>query len=350
MDIKFSKDSDPQHPQAAAPEKKSQSALVVLLLVLVGGFAYLYFFTDLIRPQIASQPAPVPVTAPQVVKMPLPDASAVPAAVAGKNNAVEKPAEPAQAAAPTTSPKTAVVAPTPAVKPAASRQEAKPAVPASAVVKTPLPTAPAAKQPVHPAAVAPKAAKKPANSVAVVKASPAKVAAVPGVAPAKPATAARKTTVQANDNGSWSIQVGSYALEETLAADMGRVRSLGLVPVVKAAERKKAQMNRLLLAEYKERAAATAAFERLKLHTSDAFMIDQRGIFAVYAGSYLLVERAGSEKARLTAEGFPVSIKHTAVAIPSQSLIVGPFNGKKAAAAAAAKLKRAGFKPFLVRR
>lgn len=76
MDFKFSKDSGDSHPQEHSGGNKKQSTLLVLLLILIGGFTYLYFFTDLIKPQEVQKTAVAPAPAPQAVKMPLPPAKA----------------------------------------------------------------------------------------------------------------------------------------------------------------------------------------------------------------------------------------------------------------------------------
>ena len=147
--------------------------------------------------------------------------------------------------------------------------------------------------------------------------------------------------------GPWTLLAGNYALEETLSADMGRVRKSGFKPIVTPAGRKKTTMNRLLVSESNDRATAQSTLERLKHLTSDAFIIEQGGKFAVYAGSYLLSESARSEKKRLNAAGFPITVKHTEIAIPTQSLSVGPFSSKKGADAALARLRNAGIKATL---
>jgi cell division protein FtsN len=85
----------------------------------------------------------------------------------------------------------------------------------------------------------------------------------------------------------------------------------------------------------------------LKQHTSDAFILEQGGKFAVYAGSYLLTERADSEKERLAAAGIKLTIKHAEVSIPAKYLTAGTFSDKKAADAAVKKLKGIGFKATL---
>lgn len=341
MEFKIGKDSGDSQPGEAPGEKKKQSALLVLLLILVGGFTYIYFFTGLIKPLEAEKAAEAPVAAaPQVVKMPLPAREGEAAKPAAKE------APKVVAAAP-------VAAIAPAAKPAAA--PAKPAVaPAAKTAPAPVPPKPieepkkaeAAKpseKKSQPAGVAEKKGDVKKPVVAEKKGAPAKDAAK------KPATdeqakpeAAAKTKKTTND--AWTLVVGNYVLEEALSADMGRVRKAGFQPIVKPSSRKKSAMNRLLVSEFNDRASALSSLEKLKRHTSDAFVIEQGGKFAVYAGSYLQTEAANSEKARLNSAGFSTTIKHTDIAIPSQSLAVGPFKSKKAADAALGKLKSAGIK------
>ncbi|MFZ4855820.1 MAG: SPOR domain-containing protein [Desulfuromonadaceae bacterium] len=351
MDIHFSNDSGSSQ-QAVSAEKTKQRALLLLLLILIGGFIYLYFFTGLIKPPEAQKTVEAPAAPPQIVKMPLPPrggevvkAKENPAATAG----------PPKAAAPAVVASTApavkpVAAPPVSVKPVAApvvapAASAKPAsVPAKPSV-TPV-AAPAAKAVPTPPALKPKDESK---KSAAVKPAEKKPLPVP-TADKKPGTtaaASKNEGKKAAAVGPWSIIVGDYVLEEALSADLGRVRKSGLDPVVKPGSRKKAAMNRLLVSEYNERLSAQAALEKLQRHTSDAFVIEQGGKFAVYAGSYLKSEAASSEKERLKAAGFATTLKRMDLAIPSQTLSVGPFASKKAADTARGKLQGAGLKVSL---
>lgn len=349
MDFKFSKESGNSQQQDAPGEKKKQSTLLVLLLILVGGFAYIYFFTDLIKPQAIQTVVETPAPAPEVVKIPLPSRDGEPAKPGVK--VPEKAEAPKAAVAPT-----AAVAPI--VKPVAA--PAKPA-PTKPVPAKPAPAAKPADQKPQSAAVADKKVEKTAPAKAEAK-KPTAEAKKPAAADKKSAPSknvAKKagsdsktkqaTVVKAKKakSGTWSLLVGNYVLEEALSADMGRVRKAGFTPLIKPSGRKKMTMNRLLVSEFNDRAAAQSALGELKRHTSDAFVIEQGKKFSVYAGSYMLKEAANSEKARLKAAGFNIIVKHADVAIPSQSLSVGPFNSKKAADSALGKLKGAGIKARL---
>lgn len=356
MDFKFSKDSGDSQPGEASGEKKKQSALLVLLLILVGGFSYLYFFTDLIKPQEGQKPAETPAPVAQIVKIPLPTREGEPAEPNGKT-AEKTDASKAAASPPVTvaapEVKPAVVpakpapAPTPAVKPAPAptkpKEELKKPEAAKPADKKPQPVATTDKKGEKTAATTAETKK---HAVADKKSPPAKDGAKRPVS-AGHAKLAPVVKTQKTAAGSWTLTVGNYVLEEALSADMGRVRKAGFEPVVKPSIRKKTTMNRLLVSEFNDRATAQSILEKLKRLTSDAFIIEHGGRFAVYAGSYLQSESARSEKERLNAAGFPVSVKHSDIAIPTQSLSVGPFNSKKGADAALGKLKSAGIKATL---
>jgi cell division protein FtsN len=168
----------------------------------------------------------------------------------------------------------------------------------------------------------------------------------------KPATKPKNKTVTGPgeaSRGPWTVIVGNYLLEDALAADMVRVRKAGLEAAVQPGSKRKAPMNRLLVAEYDNRGVARAELDKLKRYTSDAFIIEHGGKFAVYAGSYLLDARAKSEKERLAAAGFTLTLKRVEVGIPTKRLSAGTFSDKKSADAVLKKLKAAGLKASLTR-
>lgn len=335
MDFKISKDSGNSQQEEAPGEKKKQSALLVLLLILVGGFTYIYFFTSLIKPQDTLKKAEAPVTAPPSVKMPLPTRVGEPAKADIK--------APKAAETPKATPPPVVTATASATKPVQPATSVKPAE------KKPQPQPTPDKKPANSAGTQDGIKKTAADTKTVStdkKSTPVKSSVkkeTSGVQ-AKP-----KTVVKSKKSGaeSWSILVGNYVLEEALSADMGKVRKSGFEPIVKPSVRKKTAMNRLFASVYNDRATAQSALEKLKRHTSDAFILEQGGKFAVYAGSYMQGESARSEKERLKAAGFPVTIKRTEIEIPAQSLSVGPFTSRKAADTALGKLKSAGVKATL---
>ncbi|MDD5284408.1 MAG: SPOR domain-containing protein [Desulfuromonadaceae bacterium] len=348
MEFKFSKGGEENLQAEPAAEKKKQSALLLLLLLLVGGFTYIYFFTGIIKPQEVSKPVETPAAQQQVVKMPLPprDKDAV------KTDAKSADVKKVAAIPPKVEPPKIAQA-SPVASPAPKMPPQPPAKPKDELKKA-EPTKPADKKPAVSEKKPAVADKKPV--VADKKSEPAKtnvkkaaeeVAPIPKAPPAKSKKPLKAEAGTATSGSTWLVLVGTYVLEDALSTDMGRVRKAGLYPVVKPGARKKTTMNRLFLSEFADRAEAKASLDKLKRHTSDAFVVEQEGKFAVYAGSYLLDAPAASEMERLKVAGFQVSLKRVEVAIPSQKLILGPFGDKKAADAALSKLKAAGVKAAL---
>lgn len=354
MDIKFSKDAGNTPQQGTGGEKGKQNILLVVLLVLVAALGYVYFFTGLIKPAAEQKVAEAPATV-QVVKKPLPSPDGVPAkSVAKADDAKEVAAAPAKPEPA----KAAPSAPAPAPKPSAA-EVAKPKVEPKKV-EAPQP---AVKKPVP---VAAKAGDKPAASD---KKQPAAAEKKPVVADKKPVVAEKKPVAVEKKAaeaqkpvkkesavasalapaGEWTVLVGNYVLEEALAADLARVRKAGVSAYIVPGSQKKTHMNRLLLAEFTDRASAQIELDKLKRSTSDAFMIDSAGMHVVYAGSYLLDARAQSEKERLTAAGFSLTLKRADVAIPTKNLTAGSFADKKVAEDTLKKLRAAGVKATLSR-
>jgi len=225
MDSNDVKQTEETQKQDLKAEKGKQNSLLIALIALVGGFSYLYFFTDMIRTQEVSKPAETP--AAQKVKKELPprDGSAVKpesAAAAGDKKepvvpAVSEPAKVAPAAPATPAPTAAVPQPKPKEEP----KKAEPVKPAEKKIVAAVPEAKEKKQPV---------AKKDA-----VKPEPVETAA---------------------KAGAWTVLVGNYVMEGSLAVDQAKIKKAGLEPVIKPGTRKKAKMNRLLLVELADRSAA----------------------------------------------------------------------------------------------
>jgi cytoskeletal protein RodZ len=352
MDFKPSNDS--------TAEKGKQNMLLVVLLILVAAFAYLYFFTGLIKPQEDQKPAEAP--APQVVKMPLPPRDGKPAAAAPAGTTAGAPETRKNAAAPA-KPEPRKVAEAKAPEAPQKPEQAKPAKTGPPEKKSVTPekkgaaleakepkTAAAAKQQPAVAAKKPAPAKENEKNAKVGAKVPAgQSGTMKKQAPATLHDKEGAKAVPATAKGPWTVVVGSYVLEDAMASDLARVRGAGLEVDVKEGGRRKTAMNRLLAGEYPARADAQKELDTLKQFTSDAFILEQSGKFAVYAGSYLLTERADSEKERLTAAGIKLTIKHAEVPIPAKYLTAGTFSDKKAADAAVKKLKGIGFKATLSR-
>ena len=375
MDFKFDKGPAADAAAQEGQGKGRQTALLAVLLVLLGGFGYLYFFTGIIRPQVQSAPPVQP--APQVVKQPLP-ARENTLPPAGSEMPGTAPTAPS-AAAPTVTPPAAVkpapvaaaapnvktpdapavkpqpVAPVPKVAQSAKEQKVQPA--AAKVMPQPAAPAPKAVQPAkdqkvqpasakvmpQPAAPAPKAA-QPAKDQKVQPAAAVKVtppAAGKNVVPAKPV--AKQSVLPVKRGGPWTLVVGSYVLEEQLAADIARVKAAGLTPVMTSGQRRITTMHRLKYGQYADSNTAQQAVELLKKQAGGGFSLQKSGIHEVFAGSFAQLGSAQVEQQRLAAAGVNVTIQKSQVAVASRKLTAGTFTDRAAAEAALRKLRQAGF-------
>src|SRR6185369_4046987 len=163
--------------QGTGEEKGTQNVLLVVLLVLVAGFGYIYFFTGLIKPTQEQKLAEAPAV-PQVIKKPLPspDGGPVKGAAGGATEAKTEVAPPVKPEPVKAAPAPAPV-PAPVVKPAV-QEAAKP----KAEVKKADVAQPAVKKPLPVAAKA-------------GETKPAPVEKKPAVAEKKPAPVEKKTAV-----------------------------------------------------------------------------------------------------------------------------------------------------------
>jgi cell division septation protein DedD len=377
MDIKFNKDSGGS-PQAAYDNKAKQNVILVVIMVLVGVVAYIYFFTGLIKPMQEQKVAEAPVSS-QTAKKPLPSPDGAPPKV--DTGEVKKdasaPAKPEPAsAAPVATVATVATAPAsvapakPVVKETAKPKEGlKVAEESQQGVKKPSPavgkagaekmalvekkqTVVAENKPLTAKGVEKKPAdmKKPADTKKPAEKQSAAVAVVAKVKKIQQKPA-KKVAVSDNVAGSgpWTVLIGNYVLEEAMATDLARVRKAGLEVFVVPGPKKKTHMNRLLLAEFTDRESAQAELTKLKRVTSDAFMIDNAGMHVVYAGSYLHDTWAVAEKERLSTVGFKLTVKRVDVSIPSKNLTAGSFAEKSSAEDVIKKLRAADVKATLSR-
>jgi len=373
MSNDFTPDADDQMPE----KKSSQQLLLLLLLLLVVLFAYLYFFTGLIKPR-GEEPKPQSV-AEAPVKKPLPPRpivakGAVPVKPAAKaeEHKVVAPAEPA----PTTKP-AAVAKVAPAAKPTAPKEVAaaksdatakvapagKPVVAATAKPATPAAQAKAAK-PATPAAPAkgtqPAVAEKKAATAekkvaattekkgapkptATAKTAAKEVAGEKAAASAQTTAAARKPQAASRSAvAAYALEIDGDLAESEVAPVMVKLKQAGITHVVKSKQLKGEPMHRLFLADFANRDEALEELERLKLATTDAFLLKENGRFAVYAGSYLREAKANSEQSRLQAKGVQLLLKSATTPVPVFKLHAGGFANQAAAEKAVKALKKGG--------
>lgn len=340
MDFKYDKQSAGD-AASQGQDKGRQSILLVVLLIMLGGFGYLYFFTGMIRPL---EQAALPKSAPQAVKQPLPAREGgpvgAPSVVPGVAPVTSEPASIAPVAAAKPADSTKIVGPT------ASQMAVKPvqAIPAAPVVSK---TAPAAVKPEVKKPVVSPAPPKPAQQAKADQPKPA-LAVKPALAqPVTPKNVVAKPTekkpvVQARTGGPWTLVVGSYVVEERLAADMAKVKGAGLNPAMTSGPRRMTTMYRLKYGEYTERETAQQALELLRKQTGEGFSLQKAGKYEVFVSSYTQQDNAREEQLRLSAAGVKLTVQKVQVAVPTRKLTAGTFTDRVAAEGALKKLKQVG--------
>jgi hypothetical protein len=352
MANQFSPDEDDRIPE----KKSSQQLLLLLLLLLLAIFAYLYFFTGMIRPrEIEPKPQPAPVA---MVKKPLPprleQKGAPPATPVAKSATTGKEAEtaaaPAKEANKPASPSAAKAAPavkpaTPvseakAVKPQAPAQQAKAEKPSAPPIKTAKPEAPAVKE-AKPVAVSEK--KPVAKAAAETKPVAKQAAGESGKTPHK-AKVTAKTAAPA-----YVLELKDDLAPSEIRPVMAKLKQAGIGHVVQTKSQKGEPMHRLFLADFGNRDEALEELERLKLATSDAFMLKENGRYAVYAGSYLRKAKATVEQDRLLAKGVKLLVKDATAPVAVVKVRAGSFADQASAEKAAKSLKKGGLSAKVVK-
>lgn len=320
---KSSAEFDGQESKVAG---KNKGALLVLL-ILVGGFAYLYFFTSLIVPHEVP-PAVTPVGAPEVKQSMPPKLPAQPPVAADAKKTAEVKPVPAAAPAQPVKP-AAVAAPAPAaVKPAAAPQAvAKPATPPAPAAAKKEVAAPHKNEPKAVKAVEQKSA-KPSQKKAEPKAGKAPAAAV--------------KTVARKKSESYTIVVGEFPGGEEAAAAEAKLAKLGMKPAARQETKKTRNMHRLYFGAYTDYEVYSAALDKLRQAAKGAFGIEKDGKYSLYAGSFSSKERAEKEKKDLLAKGFTLQVQQVVLSLSTVRITVGQFSARADADRAAAKMKGEG--------
>ncbi len=121
--------------------------------------------------------------------------------------------------------------------------------------------------------------------------------------PQKTAEPVRKAVATPKKSGPWTVVAGLYVVEETLAADLSKVKKAGLTPLMTSGPRRPVSMHRLFYNEYNDKEQARQAVEMLRNKAGDGFSIQRGDKHEVYAGSYAVQSGALSEQKRLAAAG-----------------------------------------------
>jgi len=323
----------------------SQQILLIVLLFLVLVFGYLYFFTSLIRPrEEAAKPAPGQTTQ---IRQPLPPR---PEQGVGNPAAATKPEEkqPAQAKAekPVTPPAPPQVRPAPVQAKPAPVQAKPTAVPPQ---PAPAKAVKAEEKPIHKGQT--KSAPAPATPVAPQQKAAAKpVVKAPSAAQKTPEPAASpKAAKPAAEHGAFTLVAGEFAVDRDMKRNLAKLKKLGITPVHEKKVEKLQIMHRLFLADFGSHYAADMELQKLEKATSSAFILEQNGRYAVYAGSYLHKSGAASEQKRLAGKGFNLSVKSAKVTIPVKIVTAGSYSSIEDARNDAGRLRKQGIKARVIK-
>jgi hypothetical protein len=349
--------------RASLGEKgSSQTILLLVLALLLAVFGYLYFFTDIIKSRPTATLPPPPAQVKQAI--PARPEGGGEVKPSGTTPVPTKPDDKTAAVPP------AAPAAAPAVAPSAAPTAAKPAPATTAAPAKPAaapPAAPAAQTAAKPApaqAVAP--AKQPtatSAAPAAAKPAPAAVAAKPAAAPAasaKPAPAVKEGQTKAADTkpaakqakpagGAYTLLVGEYVVEKSVAPVQAKLKKLDIGPVTKTKIKRSEPMNRLFLATYDDRQAAESALDKLKKDTGDGFMLPENGKYTVYAGSFFMEGKAAIEQDRLYEKGYKLVMKKSTAMVPVVRITAGSYASKDDARKDLDRLKKSGIAAQVVK-
>ncbi len=312
-------------------EGKGNKTLLLTLLLLVSVIGYLYLFTGLFGQGTKTSVQP---QQNEMVRKPMPPRPQQTGAVKAENKEtiVQQEAKPS------------AVAPMPVqpaqVRPAAEKQSK----PAQLKAKSS-----AVKSAKGENQITPQAQKRPAVPVkASIKGSPAKKV-VQAEKPLSAGPATTKTPVASKpEKGNFTLLIGVYVLEKSMASEKSKLKSAGLSPVISKGPKKMEPMNRLLVAEFDNRPEAVEELVKLRKLTIDAFILPGNGKYTVYAGSYFTKGRAQSEQSRLIKQGVKPVMQKTEVQVPTMKLTAGSFSSRKEAEEKVLNLKKQGINASIV--
>ncbi len=249
------------------PEKKKGSKRLVYLLLLLLVLAFAAVYVLILAPEDGPSPPINVVSVKPKLKaapMPKPIAAPIPAAKAASGEKTGTAAEPISAP-------TAAAVPT---VPETATMQTEPAKDNAAPAVTVVPDAP-----------------EPA--VAPLESKPKSVEDIPSKAEAalvKPEPFVPQPTTPVAAEGLYTLSAGAFLMQSSVDDVLKRVRKLGYEAQIHKIKRK-VDMTRLLVGVYPEATAAQKLLEVKKI-TPDAFSLNKGDKIAVYAGSYLVLDKA----------------------------------------------------------
>jgi cell division septation protein DedD len=172
----------------------------------------------------------------------------------------------------------------------------------------------------------------------------APVVIVPTTKPApEPAPVVATGSVQ------YSIQVGAFILDSSVAELEKKLRTLGYDPFLKKGSTT-AMMNMLTVGPFGKVSDAKAALSRLQGSGVDSNMRRRNdGGAIINAGSYLLEENATSIMKKIRSLGYPVKLSKKEARLPMTFVRVGRYSGMDDATSAKVEMKGQGLDGIVVK-
>ena len=99
----------------------------------------------------------------------------------------------------------------------------------------------------------------------------------------------------------------------------------------------------------RDRSSADAELKKLEKVTDGAFILQENGKYAVYAGSYFVEGMAASEQDTLYKQGITLVMKKVQVTMPVLRMTAGSFSSHEAAQKEAARLKKRGLDATVIK-
>jgi len=207
--------------------------------------------------------------------------------------------------------------------------------PASKAIPVPAPVVAKA----HAVEVSTAAIRKPeGNSVHKELGTPSSASALP----AKQQEKAKIHPAPIMAGGAYTLLIGEFSGSQAAADLRTKLQKLGITRVHEEKISKIGTMHRLFLANYEIRQTAETELQKLRQKSASAFMSNEKGTYAVYAGSYLQEKRAVAEQQRLAGENIKLSIQTEPVTITLTRVTAGSFSGSTPAQKKADFLEKHG--------
>ncbi len=152
-----------------------------------------------------------------------------------------------------------------------------------------------------------------------------------------------------SSDGEYTLLAGVYVMEKSMREVKAKLKSAGLAPVVTKGNKKVEPMNRLLMGEFASYPEASIEMKKVTKITRDAFILPENGKYMLYAGSYFVRESAEKERERLVNAGLKPTLRKTNVPIVTYRLTAGNYQSSKPAEIEAGRLKKLGIKVTVVK-